>query len=36
MFGKDFAVTGGKPKWVEAEAQLPDGRRVFAAKDFRN
>jgi hypothetical protein len=22
-----------EPRWVEAEAQLPDGRRVFAARD---
>jgi hypothetical protein len=23
-----------KPAWIEAEAQLPDGRRVFAVKNF--
>lgn len=34
-FGKTFSPTkpGPKPKWVEAEAQLPDGRRVFGVKN---
>ncbi|HZR17550.1 MAG TPA: glycoside hydrolase family 9 protein [Verrucomicrobiae bacterium] len=35
-FGASLQLSPGKPapRWVEAEAQLPDGRRVFAAHDF--
>ncbi len=35
-FGQTFVLAPGtkRPAWVEAEAQLPDGRRVFAVKDF--
>jgi len=34
-FGDAFTFAPGAGlAWVEAEAQLPDGRRVFAAKDF--
>jgi hypothetical protein len=29
-----FATATNGPAWVEAEAQLPDGRRVFAATNF--
>lgn len=29
-----FTPTHGGPQWVEAEALLPDGRRVFAASTF--
>jgi hypothetical protein len=36
IFGSTFPLSPAKPlpKWVEAEAQLPDGRRVFAALDL--
>ena len=36
VFGSEFVVIQGKtsPRWIEAEAQLPDGRRVFAATDL--
>jgi hypothetical protein len=30
-----FKVPRSGPHWVEAEAQLPDGRRVFAVADFK-
>lgn len=35
VVGPTFALFHGKntPRWVEAEAQLPDGRRVFATLD---
>lgn len=35
-FGKtfSFAPTGRGDQWLEAEAQLPDGRRVFAVTNF--
>jgi hypothetical protein len=35
-FGPDFTFTPKQagPQWVEAEAQLPDGRRVFAVAEF--
>jgi Glycosyl hydrolase family 9/Cellulase N-terminal ig-like domain len=35
-FGQTFAFAPAKPgpQWVEAEAQLPDGRRVFAVSNF--
>jgi Glycosyl hydrolase family 9/Cellulase N-terminal ig-like domain len=35
-FGQSFTVTPTKtgPHWIEAEAQMPDGRRVFAATKF--
>jgi hypothetical protein len=35
-FGNQFGFTPGKggTEWVEAEAQWPDGRRVFAIKNF--
>ena len=35
-FGNQFNFAAGKegPQWVEAEAQWPDGRRVFAVKNF--
>jgi hypothetical protein len=35
-FGQSFAFIPRErgPCWVEAEAQWPDGRRVFATKDF--
>jgi hypothetical protein len=29
-----FTPTNAGPAWVEAEAQLPDGRRVFAVTNF--
>jgi hypothetical protein len=29
-----FTVGNSGPGWVEAEAQLPDGRRVFASTNF--
>jgi hypothetical protein len=32
----NFAGEKEKPEWVEAEAQWPDGRRVFAVKNFRD
>ena len=36
VFGESFSLPTGKklPQWVEAEAQLPDGRRAFAALDL--
>jgi hypothetical protein len=36
IFGNTFTVRPRKalPKWIEAEAQLPDGRRVFGALDL--
>jgi hypothetical protein len=36
MLGKQFTFVPGKegPQWVETEAQWPDGRRVFAVKNF--
>ena len=36
VFGKTFSFVPGKfgPQWVEAEAQLADGRRVFAVTNF--
>jgi hypothetical protein len=36
FFGESFTLQPGKLgcRWVEAEAQLPDGRRVFAALDL--
>lgn len=35
-FGKTFSFTpvNGGAQWLEAEAQLPDGRRVFAVTNF--
>jgi hypothetical protein len=35
-FGTEYSLTGGTDgaQWVEAEAQLPDGRRVFASTRF--
>jgi hypothetical protein len=34
-FGTNFIFTPtGETNWIEAEAQLPDGRRVFAATNF--
>jgi Glycosyl hydrolase family 9. len=33
-FGNQFSFTPGKEDWIEAEAQWPDGRRVFAVKNF--
>jgi len=35
-FGKTFSFTPahGGEQWIEAEAQLPDGRRVFAVTNF--
>jgi hypothetical protein len=35
-FGSAFRSVPGKAAihWIEAEAQLPDGRRVFAAREF--
>jgi hypothetical protein len=32
VFGKTFTFSPAKspPQWLEAEAQLPDGRRIFA------
>jgi len=35
-FGDQCAFTAGKEGWVEVEAQWPDGRRVFAAKNFND
>ncbi|MSU60093.1 MAG: glycoside hydrolase family 9 [Pedosphaera sp.] len=29
-----FSPTNAGPSWIEAEAQLPDGRRVFAVTNF--
>jgi hypothetical protein len=36
MLGMQFTFVPGKegPQWIEAEAQWPDGRRVFAVKNF--
>jgi hypothetical protein len=36
LFGKTFVLEPAKsrPQWIEAEAQLPDGRRVFAITNF--
>jgi hypothetical protein len=36
VFASEFTFTPRQPgeQWVEAEAQLPDGRRVFAAAAF--
>jgi len=36
VFGNRFTFVPGKggPEWIEAEAQWPDGRRVFAVKNF--
>jgi hypothetical protein len=36
VFGNRFHFQAAKagPQWVEAEAQLPDGRRVFAVTNF--
>jgi hypothetical protein len=34
VFGKSFSFSPGQIQWLEAEAQLPDGRRVFAATNF--
>ncbi|HEX4262912.1 MAG TPA: glycoside hydrolase family 9 protein [Verrucomicrobiae bacterium] len=36
MFGKTFSFTPANPgaQWLEAEAQLPDGRRIFAVTNF--
>jgi hypothetical protein len=38
VFGSKFILTPGNgvPRWVEAEAQLPDGRRVFGVLDLPN
>jgi len=35
-FGNQFSFAASKagPQWIEAEAQWPDGRRVFAVKNF--
>ena len=35
-FGKNFIVTptNAGPHWIEVEAQLPDGRRIFAATNL--
>src|SRR5204863_3977435 len=35
-FGNQLTFVTGKegPQWIEAEAQWPDGRRVFAVKNF--
>ena len=33
-FGSSFVLKPGQSHWVEAEAQLPDGRRVFGVSDF--
>ena len=35
-FSTDFTLTPGatRARWLEAEAQLPDGRRVFASTNF--
>ncbi len=37
-FGPNFVIPPGKklPHWIEAEAQLPDGRRVFGVSDAGN
>ena len=32
-FGETFTVNPRRVKWVEAEAQMPDGRRVFGVWD---
>jgi hypothetical protein len=34
-FGSSFIFAKGAP-WIEAEALLPDGRRVFGVKDFNS
>jgi Glycosyl hydrolase family 9/Cellulase N-terminal ig-like domain len=36
QLGNQFTFVPGKegPQWIEAEAQWPDGRRVFAVKNF--
>lgn len=37
LFGKTFTFTpASKTNWIEAEAQLPDGRRVFAVTNLAN
>jgi hypothetical protein len=33
-FGNEFSIVPGNEGWIETEAQWPDGRRVFAAKNF--
>jgi hypothetical protein len=33
-FGNQISFAPGKESWIEAEAQWPDGRRVFAVKNF--
>jgi hypothetical protein len=35
-FGKNFAFAPAQSgsQWIEAEAQLPDGRRIFAVTNF--
>jgi hypothetical protein len=34
IFGATFTTSNAVPKWIEAEAQLPDGRFVFAATNL--
>jgi hypothetical protein len=36
VFGRTFSFAPARPgnQWIEAEAQLVDGRRVFAVTNF--
>ncbi len=34
-FGQTLTLSGNVPAWVEAAAQLPDGRRVFGVSDAK-
>ena len=34
--GWNLPMVTGTPKWIEAEAQFPDGRRVFGVLNLRN
>jgi hypothetical protein len=35
LFGDRMSLTNS-PSWIEAEAQLPDGRRVFGVSELSN
>jgi hypothetical protein len=35
QFGKSLVLNGKRRGWIEAEAQLPDGRRVFGVWEGR-
>jgi hypothetical protein len=36
VFGQKYFITGAIPGWIEAEAQLPDGRRVFSSIEYKS